>query len=99
MAVRPKVSVARSTFPSGKEANANTVLGLSGLPDVGGGALGYRPRILVVLTVRPRGPVPLDARWEKAMPRSSAETRAVCLVPRNPRWVTEAFGTCPSTVR
>ena len=96
-AVRPSVSVAISTFPRGSEANARTVLGFSVFPG-GGFESGYRPNILVVLTVLPRAPVPRVARCEKAMPRSSAETRAVWRVPRKPRCVTLTFGKWPSAV-
>lgn len=98
IAVRPMTSVTHSTFPSGKEAKPRTVLGLTTFP-AGFGASGYRPNILVVLTLLPKGPVPRVARCENAIPRSSAETIAVCRVPRNPRWITDTSGTWPSEVR
>src|SRR3569833_2163507 len=97
MAVRPRESVARSTFPRGRGAKAKTVLGFVAFPD-GGLDPGYRPRIRVVLTVLPRAPDPLVARWANAIPLSSEDTRAVRLVPKKPRFVIDTLGMWPSIV-
>src|SRR5436305_895987 len=81
--VQIDLAVECSAFPSGSGAKAKTVLGFLDFP-VDDWSFGYRPRIRVVLTVRPTAPSPRVARCEKAIPLLSADTNAVCRVPRNP---------------
>src|SRR3954463_10917727 len=83
IAVKPSASVGWSRFPNGKGANASTELVFRGF-SLDDGKRGYRPRIRAVFTTRATAPRPRVARCEKAMPLLSADTRAVCRVPRKP---------------
>jgi hypothetical protein len=94
-AVRPMSSVGCSTFPSGSGAKASTELGFRGR-SVDFADSGYLPSMRVILIVLAIAPSPLVARCEKAMPPSSADTRAVCRVPRNPMWRIATPDTWPS---
>lgn len=94
-AVRPMASVGCSTLPSGRGAKARTELGFLGF-SCDFAERGYLPRIRVVFTFLAIAPSPRVARCENAMPPSSAETRAVCLVPKKPRCRMATPETCPS---
>jgi len=83
-ATSPIVSVACWKFPNGRTENPSTELGLRGR-GAGVASNGYRPRMRVVFTTLLTAPNPLVAKCENAIPLSSPETNAVCLVPRNPR--------------
>lgn len=84
-----------SALPSGNGEKASTELGFLALVALTVKS-GYRPSILVLRTVRATRPIPLVAKWENAIPLSSAETRAVCRVPRKPRCNIAASAVCPS---
>jgi hypothetical protein len=94
-AVRPIVSVGCSTLPRGSGAKARTELGFLGF-SCDFAVSGYLPRIRVVLTFLASAPRPRVARCEKAIPPSSAETSAVCRVPKKPRCRIATPETCPS---
>jgi hypothetical protein len=97
-AVKPMSSVGCPTLPKGNGANASTELGFRGR-SADRAVSGYLPNILVILTVLATAPKPRVARLEKAIPPSSAETRAVCRVPKNPTCKIAVLETCPSERR
>lgn len=91
-------SVSCGALPSGSGEKASVELGFRGRPEIGT-SKGYLPNIRVVFTILTIAPNPRVARWENAMPLPSADTKAVCLVPKNPRCSTDTPSIRPSTFR